>query len=218
MDEEKEEKKIKNPLLNVIQTEWKYLGRRKKKFLFYIFLFVIASVIGLMNPLIIGLIFNSIQQSITTGAELKHLILMIFLLLATSIGSWIFLGSGRIMEELTGFFVHRNYTNSKIKKILELPVKWHKDHHSGDTIDKVNRGRNSILSVASGFTWEITNAFVNVFGALIILAFVDWKIALFAFVYSVIILFIIFKMDRKLIEHYHDLNKYSNKISSAVFD
>ena len=177
-----------------------------------------ASIVSLLHPLLIGLIFNSIQETITSNAELMHLFFMISLLLVLTLGFWIFHGSARLIEQRTGFFVHRNYTTSKINKVLELPMKWHKDHHSGDTIDKINRGRNSLNQISSHFTADIVYAILNIFGSLIILLFIDWKIAIFAFIYSTIILFIIFRLDRKLILNYKKLNKFSNKLSSSIFD
>ena len=213
-----ENKKTINPLWNVLKTEWAYLGDRRKIFVLHMSLFVIAGGIALLNPLVIGLIFNSIQQTISSEAELRKLIFMIFLLLALTIGFWIFHGAGRILEGLTGFQVQRNYTNSKIRKVLELPVKWHKDHHSGDTIDKVNRGREAIGSFSEFGTFAIVYAVLNIFGSLIILFFIDKKIAIFAAIFSVSVLFIIMKIDKKLIRYYKKLNKFSNKLSSAIFD
>ena len=212
------DEKIKNPIWNVIKEEWKYLGSRRKTYVIYLFLFAIASLIGLLNPLLIGLIFNSIQETITSMEELRHLIFMISLLLALTIGFWIFHGLARILEQHTGIFVHRNYANSKINKVLELPIKWHKDHHSGDTIDKINRGRNSLKQISSHYTSDIVYSLINIFGSLIILMFIDWKISIFAGVYSILVLFTIFTMDKKLIRLYRKLNKYSNKLSSSIFD
>ncbi|GBE19619.1 MAG TPA: ABC transporter ATP-binding protein [Candidatus Pacearchaeota archaeon] len=217
MEEEKEKKKI-NPLWNVLKTEWIYLGSRRKIFLGILLLFVIAAAIGLTTPLVVGLIFNSIQESITSDGEFKKLILMIWLLLGIQIGFWIFHGAGRILEQRTGFFVHKNFTASKINKVLELPIKWHKDHHSGDTIDKINRGRNSVLAISSDYTADFVYAIMNIFGSLFILFFVDWKIAAFASGFSFILLLIIMGVDRKLINYYKELNKYSNKLSSSIFD
>jgi len=215
--EQKEENQI-NPLVNVIKTEWKYLGKRKKTYISILVLFTIAGIISLLTPLVIGLIFNSIQETITSYAEVKRLLLLISLLLAITISFWIFHGTGRVLEELTGFQVHRNYTNSKIKKILELPVIWHKDHHSGDSIDKINRARGSIESAATSFAPDIVYAFLNIFGSLAILFFIDWKIALFALLFSSVILASVMAVDRKLIRYYKELNKFSNKLSASIFD
>src|SRR3989339_249373 len=104
-----------NPIYNVLKTEWAFLGKRKKIFLFY----------------------------------------MIFLLLFVQIVMWLFHGPARIMEQMTAFHVHRNYTNSKIKKVLGLPIKWQKDHHSGDTIDKINRAREGLYDFSESLTMTI---------------------------------------------------------------
>jgi len=189
-------KKRGNPLWLVIKTEWDFLGERKKHYIFFMSLFLIAGVIALFTPWVIGMIFNSVQNEITNPGEFKTLIFNIFLLLVITVGFWIFHGTARALEELSGFYVHRNYTNSKIKKILALPVWWHKDHHTGDTIDKINRGRGSIESVSTSMTYNILYAFINIFGSLAILFFVDWKIASVVTALSVIILSGIILVDK----------------------
>jgi ABC-type multidrug transport system fused ATPase/permease subunit len=215
---EEDNKIRRNPLWTVISEEWKNLGNRKKNYLFYLFFFTIAGVITLMTPLVIGLIFNSIQQNLNSDEDLRKLIYMIFLLLAITAGFWFFHGIARALEQRTGFFVHRSYVNTKIKRVLELPTKWHKDHHSGDTIDKINRGSESLANFSQHNTSGIVYSILNIFGSLIILFFVDAYIALFALVFSSVTLYIIMKVDRKLITYYRQLNKYSNKVSAAIFD
>ena len=208
----------KNPLIKVLSTEWEHLGNRKKKFIFYISLFAIAGAIELMIPLVIGLIFNSIQEQITSNAELKHLIVMISLLLVITIGFWMFHGIARILEELTGFHVNKNYINSKLRKVLALPVKWHKDNHSGDTIDKINRGSAAIANFSQGTTFEVVYAIINIFGSIIILFFIDYRIAIFALIFSILTLFAVARIDRRLSKYYKKLNFFSNKVSAAIFD
>src|SRR3972149_2097267 len=112
MDEKKELREVKgNPILNVVKTEWKYLGSRRRIFLTYLSLFLIAGVIGLMTPLVIGMIFNSIQESITSEVQLRKLLMLISLLLVIDIAFWAFHGVARVLEERTGFLVNRNYIN-----------------------------------------------------------------------------------------------------------
>lgn len=215
---EKEENNKRNPIVNVLKTEWEFLGERKKIFVVYMFLFFIAGVIGLMTTLVIGWIFNSIQQTINSESELRKLMLIISLLLVIRTAFWLFHGIGRVLEQITGFHVHRNYTNDKISKILELPVKWHKDNHSGDTIDKLNRGRDSIESFSSYYTFDLMYILLDIFGSLIILYFVDIKIGTFALVFSSLILIGVMNVDKRLKEYYLQLNKFSNKLSASIFD
>src|SRR3989344_8934282 len=219
MPKEKESKEDKgNPILNVIKNEWKYLGNRRKIFVISLILFFIAGLIALMTPLVIGLIFNSIQESITSETQFKRLLVLISLLLFIDIGFWAFHGIARILEERTGFFVRNNYINRKINQVLELPIKWHKDHHSGETIDKINRAGGAIESFSNSFTFQIIYAIINIFGSLIILFFVDLKIAIFSFIFSSLVLYILMRFDKKLRVYYKELNTYSNKVSSALFD
>ncbi|MFH1325614.1 MAG: ABC transporter ATP-binding protein [archaeon] len=213
-----EETKVKNVFWNVLKEEWAYLGNRKKFFVFYLFLFSLAGIITLFIPLVIGTIFNSIQEEITSDAELRKLLLLISLLLVIDVSFWVFHGIARVLEQRTGFFVHRNYVNTKIKRVLELPILWHKDNHSGDTIDKINRADESLTGFSQHTTSSIVYAALNILGSLTILFFIDASIAGFALVFSVLILFIIIKIDKKLIGYYRELNKYSNKLSAVVFD
>jgi ATP-binding cassette, subfamily B, bacterial len=212
------EKKKVNPLILVLKSEWAHLGDRKGKFILYMSLFVIAGLIQLMSPLVIGSIFNSIQESISSKEELMHLLKLISLLLVITIGFWIFHGIGRILEQVTGFHVYKNYKMSKVNRVLSLPVKWHKDNHSGDTIDKINRGGEAIANFSQHTTFDVVYGFTSIFGSLLILFFIDWKIALFALFFSILTLFVILNFDKKLIKLYKALNKFSNKVSAAVFD
>ena len=212
-----EEKRV-NPILNLIREEWKHLGDRKGYFVFASVFFVIATAISLLNPLIIGSVFNSVQNSITSEAELWRLIILISMLLVTNIGFWIFHSIGRYVESMNGFYVNRNYVNLKLGKVLELPVKWHKDHHSGDTIDKINKGSSGILSFSSYVTFQLISAVVSIFGSLLILFFVDFRIALFSLIYSCIVLFLIFRIDTKLVGYYKAINKKSNRVAAGLYD
>ncbi|MFH1802036.1 MAG: ABC transporter ATP-binding protein [archaeon] len=207
-----------HPIINALKTEWGYLGKRRKLFLLYIFLFAIAGAVSLLTPYVIGLIFNSIQQSIQTQAELSSLIFKIFLLLVIVVVFWIFHGVGRVLETTTSFHVKKNYINDKIRVVLKLPIKWHKDNHSGDTIDKVNRASNALEEFSGQMTYQIVYGIISFFGSLAILFFIDWKIGLFAFIFSSLTLLIISRVDKRLDKKYREMNEYNNKLSATIFD
>lgn len=207
-----------HPIVNIIKTEWGYLGKRRKIFLLYALLFTIAGIIDLATPYVIGTIFNSIQQSITSEEELWSLIFKIFLLLVITVSFWIFHGFGRILETTTGFFVKKNYVNDKIRVVLKLPIKWHKENHSGDTIDKINRASSALEDFSCQFTFQIIYGIISFVGSIIILFFIDFKIGIFSFLFSALTLFIISRVDKNLNKKYLELNKYNNKLSATIFD
>ncbi|HJX50808.1 MAG TPA: ABC transporter ATP-binding protein, partial [Candidatus Nanoarchaeia archaeon] len=149
--------------------------------------------------------------------ELIGLLHKIVLLLIITVVFWMLHGPARVLETVTSFYVKKNYINDKIRMVLKLPVKWHKDNHSGDTIDKINRASGAIEDF-SGNTYDITYAIISFFGSIIVLFFIDWKIALFAFIFSSITLLVISRVDKNLQKKYKKLNEYSNKLSATIFD
>ncbi len=207
-----------HPIINVVKTQWDYLGKKKKLFFFYVSLFVIAGAVSLLTPYVIGTIFNSIQESITSKAELKDLMFKIALLLVITVVFWALHGPARVLEIITGFHIKKNYVNDKIRMVLKLPVKWHKDNHSGDTIDKINRASNALEDFSGDMTFDIIYGIISFCGSLIILFFIDWKIGLFAFLFASTTLFIISLVDKNLNKKYKKLNEYSNKLSATIFD
>jgi len=214
------EKKIKrpHPIINTLATEWEFLGKRKRAFNIYMVFFTIAGLISLITPFLIGTIFNDIQHTISTQQEIASLHWKMAALLLVTVMFWFFHGIGRVMEQRTGFFVKRNYVNDKIYKVLELPTKWHKDHHSGDTIDKINRASSSLEDFSGHITFQLVYGIVNFLGSLIILFFIDAIIGVFALAFSTVTIFIISRIDKNLEKKYEELNKYNNKYSATIFD
>ena len=207
-----------NPIVNTFKTEWQNLGKRKKIFILYTTLFVIAGAIELMTPLVIGTIFNKVQDQITSQTELKSLIYTIFLLLAINISFWLFHGTARVLEQRTGFFVHRNYVNSKIEKVLELPIKWHKDHHSGSTIDKISKSGSAISSFSRGATFDVYYGIIYLIGAVIILSFFDIRASIIALFFAVTTIYLVYRIDLRLNKQFKEINNYGNKAAAKIYD
>jgi ATP-binding cassette subfamily B protein len=207
-----------HPFINIIKTEWDYLGKKRKLFIFYMSLFFLAGVVSLLTPYVIGTIFNSIQESVISKQELIVLIKKIVLLFIITFVFWVLHGPARVLETTTGFYVKKNYINDKIRMVLKLPVKWHKDNHSGDTIDKINRASGALEEFAGQTTYNVLYGLISFFGSLIVLFFIDWKIGLFAFLFSIITILIISRVDRNLEKKYKKLNEYNNKLSATIFD
>ena len=211
--------KSSNPILIMIKTEWQNLGKNRSKFILSMSLFVVAALIGLSAPWVIGTIFNSIQSGeITTEAELINLLFMISLLVLISVGFWAFHGTARIIEQLVAFRTHKNYTNDKIRNAVELPVRWHKDHHSGDTIDRINKARLSLHSYAQHNSFELIYILVEIFGSLGIIFFIDVKIGIFALLFCLAILYTTMALDKRAKILYKKINQFGHKLSASIFD
>jgi ABC-type multidrug transport system fused ATPase/permease subunit len=211
--------KSSNPILTMIKAEWQNLGKNKKRYILTIILFMIAGLIGLISPWLIGQIFNSIQNGqITTLEEVKNLSIAISLLIVLNIAFWIFHGTARVIEQFSGFQTHKNYSNKKIRKTLELPVKWHKDNHTGDTINRINKSRQSLASYSQHDVFDLIYILIDIFGSLGIMFFINVNIGFFALIFCLIIMYMSMKLDNKIKKIHKKINEFDHMLSASIFD
>ncbi|MDP1814559.1 MAG: ABC transporter ATP-binding protein [Leadbetterella sp.] len=176
----------------------------------------IGNIIWLLQPIIIGRIFNTIQF---TGREdqLRFITYSAGLLIIVNIVGWIFHGISRVIENRNAFLVRKNYRQTMFERVMDLPTSWHKDHHSGDTIDKVNKASEHLFTFASELFVIIQNA-VGLVASITILAIYDLKSIAVALFSSAVAIVVILKFDKKLLKNYKLIYKAENFIASGVYD
>lgn len=206
-----------NSILNLFRYTWKYSTGRKRLVVTFIALSAIGNLIWLFEPIIIGRVFNSIQFSASDPQLLNHIIKNLSWLIVILIGFWIFHGTSRVIEQLNAFFVRKNYRADMIQKVMNLPAEWHISHHSGDTIDKIDKASENLFNFSSEI-FVIVQNIVSLIGAIIILLFFDWKSCLVAALISSIIIFIIAKFDKHLKRGFDALFKFENHLAAGIHD
>ncbi|HLM84214.1 MAG TPA: ABC transporter ATP-binding protein [Candidatus Bathyarchaeia archaeon] len=206
----------KNPLINLFKYSWHYSFDRKKWFVFVIVFSVIGNSVWLMQPIVIGKIFNSIQFSAQSD-QLRNIGFGAVLLVALNTLGWLFHGTSRIVENINAFLIEKNYRQTMFEKVMDLPTAWHKDHHSGDTIDKIEKAGDRL----NQFAGEIFVVLQNIVGltvSIAVLAFYDLKTIVIALFAAVVAILVILKFDERLLAKYKLINKAENFISAGIFD
>jgi ABC-type multidrug transport system fused ATPase/permease subunit len=178
---------------------------------------LIANVIDLMETLVVGRVFNSIQFAATDPTLFSHIVKNLSLLLVITLGFWALHGPSRVLERKNAFLIRRNYRNDMFKKVLELPVEWHKDHHSGDTIDKIQKASEKLFDFSSEI-FELIQNFVILSGSIIILTIFDWRISVIAIFVAIIAFASSIKFDQKLTIGYKKIFKAENFLTAGLYD
>jgi ABC-type multidrug transport system fused ATPase/permease subunit len=211
-----------NPLLYLIKTGWRYAGSYRLAMLGYVGLFVVAQAITLCDPYVIGKLLNTVQAGIGhgPGARMEILHAIYFYLafyLALKISFWLFHGPARVIERLVAFNIKANYKSKLFGVLMQLPVQWHREHHSGESIDKINRATTA-LSDFFGDSFGVFCPLLSLLGIEIVL----YNFMPFAFWISVVttaVAFgIIFLLDKALYRQYGSLNKFENSVATVVHD
>lgn len=206
----------KNPFINLLRYSWHYSFGTKKWYVFFVVFSVTANMIWLLQPIVIGKIFDSIQFA-NQKNQLNFIGYSAAGLVLINIVGWVFHGTSRIIERKNAFLIRKNYRQTMFDQVMDLPISWHKDHHSGDTIDKIDKAGERLYDFSAELFFIIENI-VGLIASIIILALYDLKPVIIAMFTSVVAILVILKFDRKLLKNYKKIYKAENFISAGLYD
>lgn len=212
----------KNPIFHLILTGWRFAEQRRRLILVYLVLFAGAQAAGLSEPYIIGQMINAVQHGMDSGfkdpaAFLHSVYFYLFLYFVAEIGFWVFHGPGRLIECYVAFHIRANYKNHMFKVLTELPLQWHRVHHSGDSIDKINRASTALFNFYET-TFQSCYMFFRLIGAGTILFLFMPTLGWAAAGTAVLAVVVIYLFDRVLFHKYRAINKNENAVASALHD
>ena len=206
-----------DPIVFLTLKTWEYLKGYRKQFLVVVFLFVMSNAVSLLEPLVVSKILNTIQEQGINQGNLPTLVGYLFMFLAITIGLWAFHGPARVLEEKLAFIAKAHYKKHLLEGTMNLPLEWHSDHHSGDTIDKIEKGTNALYDYASEFS-SVVETVVLFVGSYIALTIFNIHASYLVLFLVIITGTIILKFDKALTKQYRRLFRTENKISAKVFD
>ena len=206
---------MKNPYLAMLGTAWLYARQEKRQYVLVYILFMLANIIGAMHPLLFGWFVNVIQQQNASVPDVAGRYAVAFV--GLKVLEWAFHGPARVMERRLAFNLSRNFLHELYHQTLHLPVSWHKDHHSGATINRINKAYNALKSFfQSGFTYlHALSKFVFSFGAML---YFSPLFGLIGVALGALTVYVILRFDRPFIRALDETNEREHAASSNLFD
>ena len=131
-------------------------------------MFVIGNLVDSTRPLVLAYVINVLQ---TGGENLTNQVLLgLGVYAGIGVVFWAFHGPARCMERIAGFHSTKAYADHLYKLIVGYPLRWHRDHHSGSTIDRVTKSYQALHDFSNnGFS--LVQTVVSIVTALI---FIIW--------------------------------------------
>src|SRR5438045_7579822 len=142
-------------------TLWRHADGRRHKVVLFVLLLVLAQLVPLSIPWFFGEAVNALQASGIEGITRARNDLL--LMLAAVGVAWTMHGPARILERFTALVVRERFADALHAKALALPVRWHEQHHSGDTLHRLTRATASQASFAQSQFISMQNA-VSILG------------------------------------------------------
>ncbi|KKT73414.1 MAG: ABC transporter related protein, partial [Candidatus Peregrinibacteria bacterium GW2011_GWA2_44_7] len=206
---------MENHYFFLIKTAWAFARHHRTTMVVVYVMFVIANLIAMSEPLVLGLFLNKLQEG---GDDLLHMsILYLGFYASLEFFFWIFHGNARVMERQIGFDIVRNFKEQLFKEVASLPLKWHKDHHSGGVVSRIEKATKAL----NGFTQD-SYIFIET-----IVRFIVCIVAFFlilpasgfmALGMGILIVITIFKFDRILISTLKAVNEKIHLSDSTFYD
>ena len=207
-----------NPLGYLFAKTWQYSAGNRKSVALYWALFVVAMSLTLFfQPLLGKKVMDIIQVQGITHESLKTLWGILFLVVCIKFVFWVFHGPARVLETVNAFRVRGNYRKHLLQGIMNLPMDWHVAHHSGETIDKVEKGASALYQFSQE-SFQIVYAIVQFVGSFFMLSYFSPSSIPIVLGMMCISVWITLRFDRVMIPQYRALSKAENMISENVFD
>ena len=206
---------MNHPYISLLKTAWKFAGLERKRYLLIYFMFIGSNIVVALHPLLYGWYVDSLQIE---GTEiLSYTWLFAAGYLGLKLLEWAFHGPARVMERKLAFDVSKNFLDELYHQILHLPVKWHKDNHSGSTISRIQKAYTALKEFfQNGFVYvQVLGKFIFSLGAMCFFS------PLFGFIGVLIGIFtvwVIFQFDKKFVTHLKECNEREHEVSSNLFD
>lgn len=208
------------PLFLLLSRGWQFARGYRRAMVFYFFLFALAEACALSEPYVIGQLLNNVQAGLTkagAAAAWKNVSFYLIIYFVSQVLFWIFHGPGRVIERYVAYHIKANYKAFLFGVVTEKPLQWHREHHSGESISKINRATNS-LGTYFDESFQLSYMIFRLIGANIFLfsflPYAGW-IALGTTVAAFVVLAL---FDRYLYKQYDTLNDFENAVASAVHD
>ena len=204
-----------NPYISLMKTAWQYARHEKKQYLLVYSLFVLASIVVAMNPLLYGWFINALQKNGLGAIRYAWIYGLAFL--GLKLMEWGFHGPARIIERRLAFNLSRNFLQELYHQTLHLPVKWHQDHHSGATINRIRKAYEALKEFfQNGFLYLY--AITKFFTSFIAMLFFSPLYGGIGVLLGAITVWVIFKFDRPFVKAVDETNEKEHIVSSTLFD
>lgn len=206
---------MQNPYLALLRTAWQYARHEKRQYVFIYVLFVLANIVSALHPLLFGWFVDSLQRKGAPSLNIAYWYAGGFV--GLKLLEWAFHGPARVMERRLAFTLSRNFLDELYHQTLHLPVSWHKDHHSGATINRINKAYNALKSFfQNGFVYlHALSKFIFSFGAMLYFSPV---FGLIGVLLGVLTVYVIMRFDQPFVKALEETNECEHAASSTLFD
>lgn len=204
-----------NPYQELLATAWHYARGMRGRYLLIYAMFTLVNLIISLQPIVFGYFINYLQQE--EGDLITAAWIYGGAYLAIILGHWAFQWPARLMERRMAYDISRRLLTETYDRVVQLPLDWHRRHHSGDTINRTRKAYEALKNFFdNGFTY-----FQTLVRMLLSIAAILYFSAVFGGVAGatgVLIVLTVLAFDRPIIAATIETNERENELLAGLTD
>lgn len=206
---------MKNPYFSLIRNVWRYGAKWHREICGYYLAYILAQTSLSLSPYAFGRAINLLQNF--HSERLQELIYWLAFGIIVVLLFWLFHGPARYMERTVALKIQQSFRLNLYEQLTHLPLKWHQDHHSGNTITRLNRSSASLYRFAEN-QYLYTECIVRFIVSIGFLLWISLPIGLISLLFSLFVVIPMVLFDRQLISLYDAENEVENHVGGVLFD
>ena len=207
--------KRQNLWLFMAKNAWSYAADERWRMVLFYGLLMFANCFMLLQPVVLERVINTVQAG---GPNLiNNAIFWCSMYASTILGFWMLHGPARIIERRLAFNIYYRFVNDLYRKVTEMPLRWHQDHHSGNTINRVTKAGKALFQFAQD-QFILVQLAVRFIGCLLFLAWYSWWVAIVVAVFCACIFFSMTRFDMRLRPLVNTTNEREHHLTAALYD
>ena len=206
---------MNNPYFSLIRTVWHYGLPWRGTIIGYYVAYIVARAIRNLAPYAFGKTIDILQNF--KSDQLGEVIYWLSVGVGVVLIYWLLHGPTRVIERNIALKIQQAFQLNLYEKLTQLPLKWHQEHHSGNTVTRINRASDALYDFAED-QFIYIQTIVTFFTSIGFLLWISPAVGVLSLVTSAISMFTVIWFDRKLTRLYDTQNEIENRISAVLFD
>lgn len=206
---------MSNSYIYLLRIAWKHSLKEHKTFLIVYAMQAMATLLNAADPILLGWFIGKIQSDYMNVKN--HALIFSLLYFIKKLVEWALHGPARLMERKLAFSISNDFLMEKYHQVLHLPIKWHEEHHSGETINRIKKAYDALRSFfESGFRY--LNAFSKFLFSVVAMIYFSPLFGLIGIILGVLAIIIILKFEKSYLNTIEQVNKKEHVVAATLFD
>ena len=197
------------------RTLWHYAAGDQRRVVLFMTLLIVAQALKLAIPYLSGAAVEAMQAKgdEALGAAAWDMAL-IFL---AAVASWALHGPARVLERFVAIRIRERFADTLYVKVTSLPLDWHEHHHSGETIERVQKSGSALFGFAQNQFVYLQNT-VSLVGPIAAIFLLSLPTGIAALVSYALIALILVRFDRVMIRLNRAQNQAQARYAASLVD